>query len=223
MKYYFKSIINSNNREEINMLPVPFNVWEVCKYRDHIEAMLRVDGNEPVKVVLILKEKGKYGIQPAMGEFDFPAGEHEFVLEIKEALQSLNKPSPYSLDNPIRKIDKVDVLLQPEDGLCGQSCVAMLAGVSIKEVVGEMELREWQATMGMVITALDHYGIAHSDTLIITQGAACTLPKCAVLMEKMGRFCHYLICFDNKFYDSNLGIIDDYDTSKLIGYIEVYA
>ena len=42
-----------------------------------------------------------------------------------------------------------------------------------------------------------------------------------IMMEKMGLFCHYLVHYDGKFYDSNLGIISEYDMGKLLGYLEV--
>ena len=97
----------------------------------------------------------------------------------------------------------------------------MLAGVTIAEVISVMDCREWQATMGRVISALNYYGIDHSDVIMYTEGEEATLPKCCIMMEKMGRYCHYLIHFDDQFYDSNLGILNEYDTSKLLGYLEV--
>jgi len=115
----------------------------------------------------------------------------------------------------------MDIIIQPEDGLCGQTCVAMLAGVTIAEVISVMDCREWQATMGRVISALNYYGIDHSDIIMYTEGADATLPKCCIMMERMGRYCHYLVHYDGKFYDSNLGIITEYDMSKLLGYLEI--
>ena len=115
----------------------------------------------------------------------------------------------------------MDIIIQPEDGLCGQTCVAMLAGVTIAEVISVMDCREWQATMGRVISALNYYGIDHSDIIMYTEGEEATLPKCCIMMERMGRYCHYLVHYDGKFYDSNLGIITEYDMSKLLGYLEI--
>ena len=34
-------------------------------------------------------------------------------------------------------------------------------------------------------------------------------------------FCHYLVHYDGKFYDSNLGVLEEYDMSKLLGYLEI--
>jgi len=84
-----------------------------------------------------------------------------------------------------------------------------------------MDCREWQATMGRVISALNYYGIDHSEVIVYTEGEPTTLPKCAILMERMGRFSHYLLYFDGKYYDPNDGVMDTYDMSKLLGYLEI--
>ena len=93
--------------------------------------------------------------------------------------------------------------------------------VTIAEVISVMDCREWQATMGRVISALNYYGIDHNDIIVYTEGKDAVLPKCCIMMEKMGRFCHYLVHYDGKFYDSNLGVLEEYDMSKLLGYLEI--
>ena len=117
----------------------------------------------------------------------------------------------------------MDLVTQPWDGLCGQAAVAMIAGVSLDEACDLMHCREWQANMAKMITTLDYLGIPHSSTLVYTLGRECVLPKCAILMEKMGRYSHYLVTFDGKFYDPNTGVMNEFDLSKLIGYLEIGA
>jgi hypothetical protein len=98
----------------------------------------------------------------------------------------------------------------------------MLAGVTIADVITVMDCREWQGTMGRLISALNYYGIDHSNVIVYpAEGEKVVLPKCAILMEKMGRFSHYLLYFDGKFYDPNLGIMEEYDMTKLVGYLEI--
>ena len=220
MKFAFKGIVDKS--KEVNgRVTLPFNVWEVSRHRDNINALMSIDGSEMMDCVLYPLEKGKYEIDVTHFDKEVPDGEHEFVLRIPASLPRLEKPAKYDFEHPIRKIDKVDIIIQPEDGLCGQTCVAMLAGVTIQDVMDEMQCREWQATMSMIVSTLNHYGIKHADTIYFTGGADVEIPKCAVLMEKMGRFSHYLVAFDGKFYDPNLGVMDSYDTSKLVGYLEV--
>ena len=201
MRYFFESRIEK--KEKGYMIPIPFNIWEVCKQRDVIQAEVVLD-NKIIDCELLPIEKGNY----------------EIHIEDEDAV-SVDQNSPYSFDNPIRKIDGVNVIIQPEDGLCGQACVAMLAGVTIAEVISVMDCREWQATMGRVISALNYYGLDHNDIIVYTEGRDAVLPKCCILMEKMGRFCHYLVHYDGKFYDSNLGVLEEYDMSKLLGYLEI--
>lgn len=220
MRYYFDGKMEES--DDGYYIPIPFNVWEVCKKRDVIQGEILMDNNI-IYCDLIPKGKGYYSIhltEEAAANFDMNET-HKILLRIGESLIKMDHNSPYSVENPIRKIDSVDVIIQPEDGLCGQTCVAMLAGVTIAEVSMVMDCREWQATMGMVISALNYYGIDHHNVIIYTEGKPAVLPKCCIMMEKMGRYCHYLVHFDGKFYDSNLGVIDEYDMSKLLGYLEV--
>lgn len=220
MRYFFDGKIEKQN--DVYCIRIPFNVWEVCKLRDIIKAELVLD-NRIIDCELLPEEKGNYKIHLSDEDVSHTNVDqvHKILLHITGSLIQMNQNSPYSFDNPIRKIDGIDIIIQPEDGLCGQTCVAMLAGVTIAEVISVMDCREWQGTMGRVISALNYYGIDHSDIIVYTEGKEATLPKCCIMMEKMGLYCHYLVHYDGLFYDSNLGIIQEYDMSKLLGYMEV--
>lgn len=220
MRYFFDGKIEKQN--DVYCIRIPFNVWEVCKLRDIIKAELVLD-NRIIDCELLPEEKGNYKIHLSDEDVSHTNVDqvHKILLHITGSLIQMNQNSPYSFDNPIRKIDGIDIIIQPEDGLCGQTCVAMLAGVTIAEVISVMDCREWQGTMGRVISALNYYGIDHSDIIVYTEGKDATLPKCCIMMEKMGLYCHYLVHYDGLFYDSNLGIIQEYDMSKLLGYMEV--
>lgn len=220
MRYFFVSSVQK--KEKGYMIQVPFNVWEVCRKRDTIRAEVVLD-NEIIDCELLPLEKGNYEIYIDDGAAVSvePGVPHNILLHINGSLIRMDQNSPYSFDNPIRKIDSMSVIIQPEDGLCGQACVAMLAGNTIAEVISVMDCREWQATMGRMISALNYYGIDHSDIIMYTEGRPTVLPKCCIMMEKMGRYCHYLIHYDGKYYDSNLGVLEEYDMSKLLGYLEI--
>lgn len=221
MRYFFESRVEKN--EKGHAIPIPFNVWEVCKHRDVIQAEVVLD-NKIIQCELLPKDKGgNYEIH--IGDEDtvnVVMGEpHKILLHVAGSVIEMDRNSPYSFEKPVRKIDGVNVIIQQEDGLCGQACVAMLAGVTIAEVISVMDCREWQATMGRMISALNYYGIDHSDIIIYTEGRDAVLPKCCIMMEKMGRYCHYLVHYDGKFYDSNLGVLGEYDMGKLLGYLEI--
>ncbi len=220
MRYFFDGKIEK--QDDVYCIRIPFNVWEVCKLRDIIKAELVLD-NRIIDCELLPETKGNYKIHLSEEDVSHTNIDqvHKILLHITGSLIQMNQNSPYSFDNPIRKIDGIEIIIQPEDGLCGQTCVAMLAGVTIAEVISVMDCREWQGTMGRVISALNYYGIDHSDIIVYTEGKEATLPKCCIMMEKMGLYCHYLVHYNGKFYDSNLGIIQEYDMSKLLGYMEV--
>ena len=221
MRYFFTSKIENENGEvEIN---IPFNVWEVAKQREEINADIVVD-NQIIDCTLVPLEKGLYKlIIPAGTELKADLNvDHKFLLHIKDSLIRMDRNSPYSFEKPIRKVDSIELIIQPGDGLCGQTCIAMLAGVTIADVITVMDCREWQGTMGRLISALNYYGIDHTDVIVYpAAGEEVVLPKCAILMEKMGRFSHYLLYFNGKFYDPNLGIMEEYDMNKLVGYLEI--
>lgn len=220
MRYFFESKLEKKDKGYT--IPLPFNVWEVCKQRDIIQAEIVLD-NQIIDCKLLPLEKGNYEIFiEEDNEIKATLNVvHKILLHISGSLIRMDQNSPYSFENPIRKVDSMQVIRQPEDGLCGQACVAMLAGNTIAEVISVMDCREWQATMGRMISALNYYGIDHSDIIVYTEGKDVVLPKCCILMEKMGRYCHYLIHFEGKYYDSNLGILEEYDKSKLLGYLEI--
>lgn len=40
-------------------------------------------------------------------------------------------------------------------------------------------------------------------------------------MEKMGRYSHYLVGYEGKYFDPNLGELKEFDLTKVIGYLEI--
>ena len=134
MRYFFQSVVEKKDKGY--MIQIPFNVWEVCKQRDIIQAEVILD-NKIIECELLPIEKGNYEIH--IGDEDAVSVElgvpHKILLHISGSLIRMDQNSPYSFENPIRKIDGINVIIQPEDGLCGQSCVAMLAGNTIAEVI----------------------------------------------------------------------------------------
>lgn len=218
MKYTFEAAIEQADNH--GTIKIPFNVWEICKKEGAVPVKVRI---ESAVFVCNLEPLGK-------GYYNIPV--HDNILKNFEVgktykvsfriTKSNTQDSPYSTSNPIRTIDNMAVVKQPHDGLCGQSCVAMLAGITLDEAIETMQCGEWQATMDKIVTALNYFGIDHTEEIIYTNGKPdVTLPKCCVIMEKMGRFSHYLVYFDGKGYDSNLGVVENYDMTKIKGYLEI--
>ena len=226
MRYFFKA--NIEQQYDSYQIKIPFNVWEVSRKRGNIDGDMEINNKNVDCQLIPTNNNGRYKIKLSDEDVSklgiFPIdNEHEYdiLLHIGESLVKFEKVSPYSVENPIRKIDSVEIIIQPVDGLCSQTSIAMLAGVRIGDVVEIMGLREWQAKMVEMISALRYFGFEHSDTVIFTNGRDVTLPKCCIMMEKMALYCHYLIHFDGVFYDPNMQPFTEYDMSKLMGYLEV--
>ena len=220
MKYTFNACVVAD--KDGGIVKIPFNVWEICRREGDVPVKVKID--ETVFVCNLIPEGNGYYSIPVQPEIfkNFTEGK-EYTVTFR-VTQSNAEQSPYSTSNPIRKIDSINVVIQPHDGLCGQATVAMLAGISLDEAVNIMHLGEWQATMNKIVNALNYFGIDHSEEIIYTNGRTdITLPKCCVIMEKMGRFSHYLVYFDGVGYDPNFGEVRDYDLSKINGYMEVYV
>lgn len=92
----------------------------------------------------------------------------------------------------------------------------MLAGVTLDEACEVMHLQRLAGKHGQKwFDTLDYLGLQHENVIYYTQGAEVTLPKCAILMEKMGRYSHYLLCYDGTYYDPTMGILDSFDQKNL--------
>lgn len=219
MKYEFEGTVEF--RENENTIAVPFNVWEVCEKVG--DAPVRVCFDD-VCFICDLVPKGQ-------GYYDIPVS-HDTLAKVelgKKYLISIEivgnvvsmGGSPYSTEHPIRKIDSVDLVTQPWDGLCGQACIAMIAGTSLDEACDIMKCREWQANMSKMIATLEYLGIRHADTIVYTLGKSVELPHCCIIMEKMGRYSHYLVQFDGGYYEPNQGVLKEFDQTKMVGYLEI--
>ncbi len=218
MKYtFYKEIEKGENGAFIE---IPFNVWEICQREGDVPVKVKV-GETTFVCNLEPKGGGYYNIPVKAKIMEQLSFEKEYKVTFRITKTS-TEDSPYSTSNPIRKIDHIDCVLQPHDGLCGQSCVAMLAGITLEETINIMHCSEWQATIAKIIGALNYFGFEHSEEIVYTLGnPEMKLPKCAVILEKMGRFSHYLVTFDGKYYDPNLGVMEHYDLTKVKGYLEV--
>ena len=162
MKYEFEGTVEF--RENENTIAVPFNVWEVCE---------KV-GDAPVRVCfgdvcficdLVPKGQGYYDIpvsQEILSKIEL-GRKYKMSIEIVGNTAPLSSTSPYSLQNPIRTIDGIDLVTQPWDGLCGQACIAMIAGTTLDEACDIMKCREWQANMSKMIATLEYLGIGYAD------------------------------------------------------------
>lgn len=220
MKYEFMGTVEF--RENEKAIAIPFNVWEVCEKIG--DASVRVCFDDVCFTCeLISRGQGYYNIpvdESTLSKVEL-GKKYLISIEIVGNTAEVDGNSPYTLENPIRKVDSVNLVTQPWDGLCGQACIAMIAGTTLDEACDIMKCREWQANMGKMIGTLEYLGIPHADKIVYTLGSGTELPHCCIIMEKMGRYSHYLVGFDGKYFDPNLGELKEFDLSKVIGYLEI--
>lgn len=100
------------NRVYIN---IPFNVWDVCGQKGQIPVEVEISGLA-FECKLVPKGNGSYYI-PILKEvyksIDF-FKEIEVHFKVISGLSRISSNSPYSKENPIRIIDSINYLRQPQ-------------------------------------------------------------------------------------------------------------
>jgi hypothetical protein len=113
-------------------------------------------------------------------------------------------------------------LLQPSDlPVCGQTCVAMAAGVSLErayEVFGHQS----GTTTREVVQALRHLGINCADRLRRCSKTR-AIPARAILhtREQGGRRAHWMLMWDGRVYDPADRYPDDH--WPIVSYLEIFS
>lgn len=166
MRFEFETtLLEESNR---TFAPIPFNVWERAGQKGNVPC--RVDiGAYSFECKLLPKGRGMYWIP--IGKKIARSISHEspiiVTLELIDSLTRINQNSPYSREEPIRKIDAINpIAIRP--GFCGQCCVAMLAGVSLDSVIELMG--KSHASWSKILEALDYYGISLCRKSGLSQG-----------------------------------------------------
>ena len=215
---FYSECFKEGNRTYMN---IPFHVWDT----------FGVKGNIPVKVIihdmsfeckLIPKGNGNYLI-PIKKQFANCLElnkEYAVSLILLEQLTRINHNSLYSKEQPIRRIHHIDFIRQSEAGYCGQACIAMLAGISIDEVINVLHIRKWQASIGKVLEALDYYGITYQKPVYI-HNKEIKLPDCCILNTRNDKKSHLMIYFKGFFYDPANEVTMVYPLKDIISFIEI--
>lgn len=189
---------------------VPFNVWEETGLKGNIPCRVAIE-NHSFECKLIPKGNGNYLIPVPKKKMTVlaPAEVYEIVVEPIGALSRINHDSPYSRENPIRKIDGIEII-PIQAGLCGHCCVAMLAGVPLADVVALMG--KAHASWSKILEALDYYGISYTAKAVYPKGSSYQLPECCIV----GNDNRFLLWYQGAFCS-----VSDVDPKKTISYIEI--
>lgn len=210
MVYRFTAIIHTEGKRAF--VEIPFNVHEETGLKGNIPCRVSI-WERSFECKLIPKGSGKYFIPISKSVLSALTLEkqYEIRMELIESLSRINHNSPYSKENPIRKIDSIEII-PGQDGFCGHRCIAMLAGVSLSDVITLMG--KGQASWSKILEAMDYYGIGHASKAVYTKGDFYQLPPCCIVNN------------DNRFilwYKDSFCGVSNVDSKKTISYIEVFV
>lgn len=210
MVYRFTAIIHTEGKRAF--VEIPFNVHEETGLKGNIPCRVSI-WERSFECKLIPKGSGKYFIPISKSVLSALTLEkqYEIRMELIESLSRINHNSPYSKENPIRKIDSIEII-PGQDGFCGHRCIAMLAGVSLSDVITLMG--KGQASWSKILEAMDYYGIGHASKAVYTKGDFYQLPPCCIVNN------------DNRFilwYKDSFCGVSDVNSKKTISYIEVFV
>jgi RimJ/RimL family protein N-acetyltransferase len=124
------------------------------------------------------------------------------------------KGSPYSIDNPVRRIDGISYIKEPTGYLCGQSCVAMLANVSVDEVIKIMGTDKGTGHTH-IRKALNYYGIRYAP-INYSPDPNASLPELCMIVFELPEYRHWSLYYKGVFYDPEFGIIYEYPPNALL-------
>lgn len=215
MTYKFpERIFKQGNRYFIR---IPFNVWEECGQKGSVP--VRVSIKDCIfECRLVPKGEGIYYIPITKNIVNQIHCDDEINIsfEIINALTRINHDSPYSKENPIRRIRDIQSVTYPKAGYCGQTCIAMLTGLSVDEVIDIMQAKAWQCSFSKLLETLDYFGILHDGKITYTKGKEFMLPECCILNVKDEKINHLALYYKGKYYDTKDIHFDD-----IIGYLKI--
>ncbi|WP_297419814.1 hypothetical protein [Clostridium sp.] len=109
------------------------------------------------------------------------------------------------------------ILSQHLEGLCGQTCIALLKNISVEDVVRYTKCGKNKMSGKKLFQALDLYDIKRADKMKYTREQIVELPQCCILSEHG----HFLLYYQGVFYDNIRGVFTEYDFSQLVAYLEL--
>lgn len=124
---------------------------------------------------------------------------------------------------------RMRLIRQPEGSeLCGQACVAMAAGVSLKRSVEAFGHRRATSTRE-VVNALRHFGLSCADRLTRLSRARPNIPRRAIVVihrpavegERRSKW-HWMISWEGQIFDPGGRWPDGYDKWRITSYLEIY-
>lgn len=115
----------------------------------------------------------------------------------------------------------MELIMQPTEYLCGQACVAMLANVSVDEVIQVMN-NDKGTSKKEIADALKHYGINTAKTMTKADSHS-VLPEVCILKVLLPKYSHWVLYYKGKYYDPEFGLLDSLlPKERIQSYLEIF-
>lgn len=116
---------------------------------------------------------------------------------------------------------KINYIKQPTEYLCGQACVAMLAGVTVDDVISVMQNDKGTGKKD-IERALTHYGIRQAKTMTKADNTT-VLPKVCILKVLLPKYGHWILYCDGTYFDPEFGEMQAlYPKARIQSYLEIF-
>lgn len=116
----------------------------------------------------------------------------------------------------------MDLVLQPNPQACGQSCIAMLAGVPVDEVIRVMNT-SGPTSIGQLLQALDYYGIRHAEKNLRISKKNPTISEVAILTVHMPGYTHWSVYDHGRYFDPEFGLLNQpHPEGRITSFLPVY-
>ena len=117
---------------------------------------------------------------------------------------------------------EIRYIQQPTEYLCGQACVAMIAGVSVEDVIRVMN-NDGSTGKKDIERALACYGIQQAKTMTKADNRT-PLPPVCILKVLLPGYSHWILYYHGKYYDPEFGQTDElYGRARIQSYLELYT
>lgn len=109
-------------------------------------------------------------------------------------------------------VKNVEHIYEPNPLACGQATLAMLSGVCVQEIF-DLVKTEKETTLKDMKAALAALGISYTENRVEVRDKK-DLPRVALLSLETPKCWHWSLFFDDKFYDPEYGVLDDFPPSN---------
>lgn len=116
---------------------------------------------------------------------------------------------------------EIKYIKQPTEYLCGQACVAMIANVSVDDVIKVMNNDKGTGKKD-IAKALEHYGITQAKTMTKADNST-SLPSVCILKVLLPKYSHWVLYYHGKYFDPEFGLTDElYSKARVQFYLELF-